>query len=95
MRIEQLIGNYTSLSGQKRSWKEPKTGFPKKPFLGRASVLDIVCLTVDETDEDLDWLETYIRQLPVDMVNEKIKQLFSTSQSSDDSLIEKLLFELI
>ncbi len=95
MRIEQLIGNYTSLSGQKRPWKDPTGSYPKKSFLGRASVLDIVCINPEETEDDLAWLESYIRQLSCEAVLEKIDQLFSSNQSPDELLIEKLLFELL
>jgi len=57
-----------------------------------------VCISKDDIDEDFEWMCAYVRQIPNDVVDEKIRQIFCrTSPAShvdDDFLIEKLLFEV-
>ena len=92
MRVEQLIGNYTSLRNRQQGKKGPHNPFSVKHGIPRAAVLDIVCLSADDFEQDMDWFGAYVRNLPDEAVMEKIRQIFRTP--SDDSLVEKLMFEV-
>jgi hypothetical protein len=98
MRVEQLVGNYTS--SQRQAHKRPGTlRFPGKGRTLKGSVLDAVYISADEIEEDFGWFLAYILQLPDDVVIEKIRQVFqspsATAQTADDLLVEKLLFEIL
>jgi hypothetical protein len=94
MRVEQLIGNYTSLRNRQHGKKGPKNPFSAKHGMPRGAVLDIVCLSDDDFEQDMDWFGSYVRQLPDEAVMEKIRQIFRMPSPSDDSLVEKLMFEV-
>jgi hypothetical protein len=93
MRVEQLIGNYSSLRQRQRGKKGSQNPYSPVRSVSHAGVLDMVCLSADEFEQDLDWFCEYVRQIPDEVVIEKIRQIFRKPSSSDDSLIEKLMFE--
>ena len=94
MRVEQLIGNYTSLRNRQQGKKGPKFPFSSKHRMPRGAVLDMVCLSADDFEQDMEWFGAYVRQLPDEAVMEKIRQLFRIPSPSDDFLVEKLMFEV-
>lgn len=92
MRIEQLIGSYSGMQS-KHQGKSFQSSYTRKPD-SKGKVLDIVCLTSEELEQDLEWFGAYIRQIPDDVVTEKIRQLFfDPAKSPDEFLVEKILFE--
>jgi hypothetical protein len=94
MRVEQLIGNYTSLRNRQQGKKGSKFPFPARHGLPRGAVLDMVCISADDLEQDLGWFDDYVRQMPDDVMTEKIRQIFSRPAPSDDFLVEKLMFEV-
>ena len=97
MRIEELIGSYANNQRQAKASLKPLRPLRKgKPLKG--GVVDVVCISGDDISKDFEWFAAYVRQLPGDVVSEKIKQIFckpsSTTGSDDDFLVEKLLFEV-
>jgi hypothetical protein len=94
MRVEQLIGNYSGFRNRLRGKKSPLNRYDTKPQRPCGAVLDIVCLSDDDFEQDLDWLGAYVRQLPDEAVMEKVRQIFLAPSPSDDVLIEKLMFEV-
>jgi hypothetical protein len=94
MRVEQLIGNYTSLRNRQQGKKGQKNFCPAKRGMPGGTVLDMVCLSADDFEQDMDWFGAYVRQLPDEVVIEKIRQIFRIPSPSDDFLIEKLMFEV-
>jgi hypothetical protein len=94
MRVEQLIGNYTSLRNRQQGKKGQKNPSPAKRVMPRGTVMDMVCISADDFEQDMDWFGAYVRQLPDEVVIEKIRQIFRIPSPSDDFLIEKLMFEV-
>jgi hypothetical protein len=98
MRVEQLVGSYTSNQRQaRRNFGKFRPLQKGNDFKG--AVLDVVCLSVEEGEQDFGWFCAYVRRLPDDVVAEKIKQIFHSPTSNaprpDDLLVEKLLFEIL
>jgi hypothetical protein len=94
MRVEQLIGNYSNPENRKRGKNDPGLHFSARRVPRPGAVVDMVCLSGDEFDLDLNWYDAYVRELPDDTVIEKIRQLYRGASPSDDLLIEKLMFEV-
>lgn len=94
MRVEQLIGNYSSLRNRQQGKKDAKYPYSAKHGTLRGAVLDMVCISTDDIEQDLGWFAEYIRQLPDEVVIEKIRQIFRKPSPSDDFLVEKLMFEV-
>ena len=97
MRIEELIGSYENNRRQSQAGLRPLRAL-RKEVHAKGKVLDVVCISGDENDMDLGWFAAYVRQLPADVVSGKMEQVFckfsSTADIEDESLAEKLLFEL-
>jgi hypothetical protein len=98
MRVEQLLGSYTNSQGRSKPGLKPlRAGKYHRPIV--AGVVDVVCISGDEIDEDFAWFLDYIQRIPDDAVAEKIKLLFCTMPNSidskDDVLVEKLLFDIL
>ena len=94
MRVEQLIGNYTSLRNRQQGKKGAQFPYSSKHGLHRGAVLDMVCISTDDIEQDLGWFAEYVRQLPDEVMIEKILQIFQKPSPSDDFLVEKLMFEV-
>jgi hypothetical protein len=97
MRVEQLLGSYANNQGRSKPGLKPfRAGTYRRPIVG--GVVDVVCISGDEIDDDFSWFLDYVRQIPNDAVVEKIRQLFCVVPHSldnrDDVLVEKLLFEI-
>ena len=96
MRIEQLIGSYANNSKQSQARLQSLRPLRKRAAKGK--VVDVVCISKDDIDEDFEWMCAYVRQIPADVVDEKIRQLFCrtspTGRIDDEFLVEKLLFEV-
>lgn len=98
MRVEQLLGSYTNNQGRSKPGLKPfRAAKYNRPIVG--GVVDVVCISGDEIDEDFAWFLDYVRRIPDDAVVEKIKQLFcalpNSIDSKDDVLVEKLLFDIL
>jgi hypothetical protein len=93
MRVEQLLGNYTRLSGRQQGKKGQKGFYPARG-LARGAVMDMVCISDDEIEQDFGWFAEYVRQIPDDAVREKIRQIYYRQPYSDEFLVEKLMFEV-
>ncbi len=94
MRVEQLIGNYTNLGNRQQEKKGHKNACSFRHGMPAGTVLDMVCLSADEFGQDMEWFDAYVRHLPDEVVMEKIRQIFRVPSPSDDSLVEKLMFEV-
>jgi hypothetical protein len=94
MRVEQLIGNYTSLRNRQQGKKGAKFPFSQAHRLPRGAILDMVCISTEDIEQDLGWFAEYVRNLPDEAVIEKILQIFPRPSPSDDFLVEKLMFEV-
>jgi hypothetical protein len=57
-----------------------------------------VCISKDDIDDDFEWMCAYVRQIPDDVVDEKMRQIFRRTSPAghidDEFLVEKLLFEV-
>jgi hypothetical protein len=98
MRVEQLVGSYTNNQKKPDLKKSGRLRPMHRGKVLRGTVLDVVCISAEEFEQDFGWFSAYVHQLPDDIVAEKIKQIFhrqpTSLEQADDSLVEKLLFEV-
>jgi len=79
MRVEQLIGNYSRLRDRQQGKKRSLPPHAASYGMQRGAVMDMVCLSADDFEQDLDWFDAYVRQLPDEVVIERIRQIFHAS----------------